>query len=74
MFNAEIFIVLYDKDSHNINHFYNYIYFQIRVELTANHMGYFEFRLCPNNNPAKVASQRCLDQYILDQIEGKGPR
>ena len=35
---------------------------QVRIELTANHMGHFEFRLCPNNNPAKPATQACLDR------------
>lgn len=39
--------------------------FTIRVELTANHKGFFEFRLCPNNAPKKVASQQCLDKYLL---------
>ena len=47
---------------------------KVRVELTANHMGYFEFRICPNNNPAQVASQRCLDQYVLQKRDGGGPR
>ena len=36
---------------------------QVRIELTANHMGHFEFRLCPNNNPAKPATQACLDRW-----------
>lgn len=39
----------------------------IRVELTANHRGYFEFRLCPNNAPKRVASQACLDKYVLQR-------
>ena len=47
---------------------------KVRVELTANHMGYFEFRICPNNNPAQVASQRCLDQNLLKKTSGGGPR
>ncbi len=38
---------------------------KIRVELTANHMGYFTFRLCPNNNVKKPATQKCLDQNLL---------
>ena len=25
----------------------------IEVDITANHMGWFEFRLCPNNDPTK---------------------
>jgi len=43
---------------------------KIGVELTANHMGHFEFRLCPNNNPKRAASQTCLDRYILRQVDG----
>ncbi|XP_059218382.1 uncharacterized protein LOC106093902 [Stomoxys calcitrans] len=38
----------------------------IRVELTASHMGYFEFRLCPE---AK-AKQDCLDQNVLTLKSG----
>ncbi len=38
---------------------------KVRIELTANHMGYFEFRLCPNNNAKRPASQACLDQNVL---------
>ena len=38
---------------------------KVRVELTANHMGFFEFRLCPNNNAKKPASQTCLDENIM---------
>lgn len=43
----------------------------IRVELTANHRGYFEFRLCPNNAPKQVATQSCLDKYILRRFKTK---
>jgi len=46
---------------------------KVRIELTANHMGHFEFRLCPNNNPAKPATQACLDRYLLEQSSGVGP-
>ncbi|XP_070073557.1 uncharacterized protein [Drosophila takahashii] len=38
----------------------------IRVELTASHMGYFEFRICPN----QIAKQFCLDQNVLLILEG----
>ncbi|XP_041673790.1 uncharacterized protein LOC108104322 isoform X1 [Drosophila eugracilis] len=38
----------------------------IRVELTASHMGYFEFRLCPN----RIAKQSCFDQNLLRIIDG----
>ena len=35
---------------------------KVKVELTANHMGHFEFRICPNNNARKPASQICLNR------------
>ncbi|XP_043661582.1 uncharacterized protein LOC122625558 [Drosophila teissieri] len=38
----------------------------IRVELTASHMGYFEFRICPNPN----AKQSCLDKNVLLILNG----
>lgn len=41
----------------------------IRIELTANHRGYFEFRLCPNNAVKQVASQVCLDKYVLQRVK-----
>ncbi|XP_001602613.1 uncharacterized protein LOC100118714 [Nasonia vitripennis] len=37
----------------------------VEVELTSNHQGYFEMYVCPNNNPAKEASQDCFDRYPL---------
>lgn len=41
----------------------------VRVELTANHRGYFEFRLCPNNAIKQIASQSCLDKYVLRRVK-----
>lgn len=38
----------------------------IRVELTASHMGYFEFRLCDDIN----ARQKCLDKNLLKILSG----
>ncbi|KAK7003047.1 hypothetical protein BgiMline_004473 [Biomphalaria glabrata] len=35
------------------------------IELTANHKGYFQFRLCPNDAPNATITQACLDQYLL---------
>ncbi|XP_070851903.1 uncharacterized protein [Drosophila suzukii] len=40
---------------------------KIRVEITASHMGYFEFRICPN----QIAKQFCLDQNVLLILEGR---
>jgi hypothetical protein len=44
----------------------------IRVELTANHRGYFEFRLCPNNAPRHAGTQACLDKYVLRRAKFAG--
>ncbi|KAL3866015.1 hypothetical protein ACJMK2_043356 [Sinanodonta woodiana] len=45
----------------------------VTIELTSNHMGYFEFRLCPVNDPLKTATQACLDRNRLNII-GYGTR
>nr|KAG5691650.1 hypothetical protein BaRGS_022925 [Batillaria attramentaria] len=37
----------------------------VAVKITANHMGYFLFKLCPNNDVTKEATQECLDQHVL---------
>ncbi|XP_069134468.1 uncharacterized protein [Argopecten irradians] len=39
------------------------------VQITASHKGYFEFRLCPHNNPKTRVSQACLDQHVLQQTD-----
>lgn len=38
----------------------------IRVELTANHFGYFEFGVCPDY---KSTTQKCLDKNILKLVK-----
>jgi hypothetical protein len=39
----------------------------ITIDITANHFGYFEFRLCPLNlrHSRHRLTQRCLDKYLL---------
>ncbi|XP_033216760.1 uncharacterized protein LOC117172708 [Belonocnema kinseyi] len=37
----------------------------VRVELTANHYGYFEFRTCPMTYKGTEVTQECLDKYLL---------
>ncbi len=34
----------------------------VTIDITANHFGYFEFRLCPRHR----LTQRCLDKYLLN--------
>nr|KAG5707276.1 hypothetical protein BaRGS_000050 [Batillaria attramentaria] len=46
----------------------------VRVEITANHAGWFEFRLCPHNDPSTPVTQRCLDQHLLGLADGSGTR
>jgi len=35
------------------------------IDLTANHQGYFEFRLCPNNDIWEDPEQSCFDRFRL---------
>ncbi len=43
----------------------------MQVELTANHEGYFEFKLCPKNDVRTVTEQACLDRYPLVVVEAE---
>ncbi|XP_026747702.1 uncharacterized protein LOC113508792 isoform X1 [Trichoplusia ni] len=38
---------------------------EVEVELTANHLGTFVMKLCPNNNPKQEATQDCFDRFPL---------
>ncbi|ESO89174.1 hypothetical protein LOTGIDRAFT_183168 [Lottia gigantea] len=40
-----------------------------RVELTATHKGYFQFKLCSNDNPYKNITQECLDSHVLEVVD-----
>ncbi|XP_064120360.1 uncharacterized protein LOC135225000 [Macrobrachium nipponense] len=46
----------------------------VTVHLTANHMGWFEFRLCPNNNPKHYVKQSCLNKHVLKLVDYPGTR
>ncbi|KAK3094485.1 hypothetical protein FSP39_002338 [Pinctada imbricata] len=37
----------------------------VAVQITAQHKGFFEFRLCVNNNLSKPITQECLDEHLL---------
>ncbi|XP_050736040.1 uncharacterized protein LOC127008281 [Eriocheir sinensis] len=41
---------------------------KVQVNVTKNHGGTLEFKLCPHNNPNKPVDQRCLDQYPLEVV------
>ncbi|XP_023932961.1 uncharacterized protein LOC106150787 [Lingula anatina] len=47
---------------------------KVHVKLTANHWGWFEFRLCPNDNFYKTVTQACLDRHLLRLADGTGTR
>ena len=34
----------------------------VRVQITTNHKGYFEFKLCSNNDPTNDKDQTCFDE------------
>ena len=35
------------------------------IDITANHAGYFEFRLCQNDESMKKVEQDCFDKNLL---------
>ncbi|KAL1435226.1 hypothetical protein MTO96_011148 [Rhipicephalus appendiculatus] len=39
------------------------------VQLTANHRGYFEFRLCPVNDPKVAATDECMAKHPLTMAD-----
>jgi len=47
---------------------------EVYVQLTTNHRGWFEFRLCPleNPGPGHDATQECLDKHLLELADGSG--
>lgn len=42
----------------------------MQVELTVNHLGYFEFRLCPKNSASELATQECFNRRLLKLSDG----
>ena len=46
---------------------------EVEVEITANHLGYFEFRLCAHDNK-EPATQACFDKHLLQLADGSGTR
>lgn len=43
---------------------------RVNVQITANHLGYFEFRLCPSDNARIRVTQECLDRHVLSEAAG----
>ncbi|KAK3608968.1 hypothetical protein CHS0354_029309 [Potamilus streckersoni] len=46
---------------------------EVTIELTANHQGYFEFRICPHDDVTHPLTQECLNRTLLT-IVGHGTR
>ncbi|KAK4036923.1 hypothetical protein OUZ56_028967 [Daphnia magna] len=42
----------------------------ISVNVSANHKGYFEFRLCPKNSASELVTQECLNTNLLKLADG----
>ena len=37
----------------------------VAVKITANHLGYFLFKLCPNDDVTRAVTHDCLNQNVL---------
>ena len=35
---------------------------EVRIQITANHLGYFQFKLCANNDVSADKDQSCFDK------------
>ncbi|WAR03583.1 hypothetical protein MAR_010141 [Mya arenaria] len=46
----------------------------MKVDITANHFGWMEFRICPNNNVNVPVKQACLDKHVLQRADGQGTK
>lgn len=47
---------------------------EVNIEITANHKGYFEFKLCPNDNIHQDPKQDCFDDNVLEVVNGNGKK
>jgi len=46
----------------------------IAVNLTTNHQGYFEFRLCDKSDKASHLEQECYDRHLLEVISASNQK
>ncbi|CAL1532026.1 unnamed protein product [Lymnaea stagnalis] len=46
----------------------------VTVHITANHKGFFEFRICPVQDPKVEVTQECLDEHVLEKADGNGTK
>ena len=47
---------------------------EVDIEITANHKGFFVFKLCENNNLVADKDQSCFEQHVLDVVNGDGKK
>ena len=47
---------------------------EVGVELTANHQGYFEFRLCPLDDATTPETDECFDQNVLQLVDANSTK
>ncbi|XP_015171788.1 PREDICTED: uncharacterized protein LOC107064049 isoform X2 [Polistes dominula] len=45
-------------------------YIQIQIELTASHLGHFEFSICPLNNKKELETDECFAKYPIRLANG----
>ena len=45
----------------------------VRVEMLANHLGWFVFKICPVTNHSVEVTQECLDKYPLKIVQAPTP-
>ncbi|XP_059147506.1 uncharacterized protein LOC131935159 [Physella acuta] len=41
---------------------------KVKIELTANHKGYFEFHICPTDNPFQKITETCLRKHPMTVV------
>ena len=43
----------------------------VKIQITARHKGFYEFKLCPNNNVLQDPTQACFDRLKLTSFSYK---
>ena len=53
-------------------HFREMFRFTLQPELTANHLGWIEFRLCARNSKEeRKLTHECLEEHLLENVKGE---
>ena len=42
---------------------------EVHIDITANHFGHFEFKLCANNDTRQDPHQSCFDGYVFSRLQ-----